>query len=352
MSLFELTASRTLNAVPATNFAAEGVLERADLQAALRDNIRVIGSDLLVVAEEFGQFQDVKRRIDLLAVDASGQLVVLELKRTDDGGHMELQALRYAAMVSTMTFDQLSDTYERHLQAVSPSDAPHARARLADFLVDAGGEDAVLERRVRIILVSAGFDTQITTTVLWLNDLYQLDITCIRLTPYRVDGRLLLDLQQVIPLPEAQELMVRLRERETAARVASARSDGADWTKYVVAMPGGETDPLRKRRAILAMVSGLAAAGVAPLVIQAAIPGPRFLAVDGELAGPELFEAFVQAHPGAQGNERRWFVEAPVYADGRTWVLSKMWGTNTEPTLRALAELAPGFGYRAASDED
>jgi hypothetical protein len=28
---------------------------------------------------------------------------LVELKRTADGGHMELQALRYAAMVSTMT---------------------------------------------------------------------------------------------------------------------------------------------------------------------------------------------------------------------------------------------------------
>jgi hypothetical protein len=44
-------------------------------------------------------------------------------------------------------------------------------------------------------LVSAGFDTQITTTVLWLNDVFGMDIRCIRLTPYKVDGRLLLDVQ-------------------------------------------------------------------------------------------------------------------------------------------------------------
>ena len=31
--------------------------------------------------------------------------------RTDDGGHMELQALRYAAMVSTMTFTQAVEAY-------------------------------------------------------------------------------------------------------------------------------------------------------------------------------------------------------------------------------------------------
>ena len=31
---------------------------------------------------------------------------MIELKRTDDGGHMDLQAIRYAAMVSSMTFAQ------------------------------------------------------------------------------------------------------------------------------------------------------------------------------------------------------------------------------------------------------
>jgi hypothetical protein len=31
----------------------------------------------------------------------------MELKRTEDGGHMELQVIRYAAMVSKMTFDKV-----------------------------------------------------------------------------------------------------------------------------------------------------------------------------------------------------------------------------------------------------
>jgi RecB family endonuclease NucS len=32
--------------------------------------------------------QDSKRRVDLLALDRSGALVVIELKRTEDGGHL------------------------------------------------------------------------------------------------------------------------------------------------------------------------------------------------------------------------------------------------------------------------
>jgi len=187
-----------------------------------------------------------------------------------------------------------------------------------------------------------------TTTVLWLNEFYGLDITCIRLTPYRVDGRLLLDVLQVIPLPEAQELMVRLRQRETAVRAATGSPGGADWTQYVIKTPAGATEPLRKRRAILALVHALHQAGVPAAKIERAIPGPRFLSVDGHLEGEELADAFVDAYPGAYERLRRWFLDEPVQDGETTWVLSKMWGTNTLPTLVAL-ELAPtdGYGYQA-----
>src|SRR6185503_3968724 len=92
-----------------------GLRERGDLQRFLRDQIEVIAPDVLIVSEEFGGWEDSKRRIDLLGVDRSANLVVIELKRTEDGGHMELQAVRYAAMVSKMTFDKVVDVFAAHL---------------------------------------------------------------------------------------------------------------------------------------------------------------------------------------------------------------------------------------------
>jgi RecB family endonuclease NucS len=44
------------------------------------------------MAEEFSDWQDRSRRIDLLCLDTDANLVVVELKRTNDAGHMELQA--------------------------------------------------------------------------------------------------------------------------------------------------------------------------------------------------------------------------------------------------------------------
>jgi hypothetical protein len=345
--LFDMTDG-SLAAVPLTTFAAEGVLKRTHLQRALRDHIEVLGDGLLVVAEEFGDFQDSRRRIDLLCVDHAGRLVVVELKRTDDGGHMELQALRYAAMVSAMTFEQLADIYQRHLDASAPEEPQDARGALADWLEDAGGEASVISREVRIVLAAADFGREITTTVLWLNDVYSTDIRCVRLSPYRLGDRLLLDVQPVIPLPEAEELTVQLRRRETAARAAAS---GRDWTSYVITTPSGATAPLRKRRAVLAMVQALSATGVSCETMKESIRGPRLLGLEGEFGDDDLMSAFIARYPKARGNEGRWFLEEPVHQDGQTWVVSKMWGTDTEETLAALAARSPesGVGYRRAN---
>jgi len=110
--IFEMTEHRP-EPVPQTTFAAAQVRERDDLQRLLRDQGEVVADGVLLVAEEFGQFDSANRRIDPLGVDIDGHLVVIELKRTEDGGHSELQALRYAAMVSAMTFEQVVEQRER-----------------------------------------------------------------------------------------------------------------------------------------------------------------------------------------------------------------------------------------------
>jgi hypothetical protein len=111
MPLYEMT-SDAFRPIDEASFADLKVRERGDLQRLLRSQIDVIGkeicdaavsdnqSSLFLLTEEFCDWEESKRRIDLLALDRDAKLVVIELKRTGDGGHMELQAIRYAAMVS------------------------------------------------------------------------------------------------------------------------------------------------------------------------------------------------------------------------------------------------------------
>lgn len=110
MAIYEISENG-FNRLIETSFNAEKIYERRDLQRLLKNNIEVLSPDLLVIAEEFGDWSDSSRRIDLLCLDKEGCLVVVEIKRTEDGGHMELQAIRYAAMISAMTFSQLVEAH-------------------------------------------------------------------------------------------------------------------------------------------------------------------------------------------------------------------------------------------------
>lgn len=226
MPLFEIRGDG-LAALPETTFSQEGLKERQHLQRMLREQVRVLGDDLLVIAEEFGDWEDSQRRIDLLAVDKQANLVVIELKRTTDGGHLELQALRYAAMVSAMTFDQAEAAFARYLRAVGSGD--DARDRLLAFLGWSEADDDLFAQDVRIVLVSADFSKEVTTSVLWLND-HGLDIRCVRLKPYKLGDRVLIDAEQLIPLKEAEEFQVHLREKNERERDARRRKAAEPWT--------------------------------------------------------------------------------------------------------------------------
>jgi hypothetical protein len=142
----------------ATSLKVEGVRERMDLQRLLKKTIDVIGSDLLVIAEEFGEWEESRRRIDLLALDRSGNLVVIELKR-EDSGHMELQAVRYAAMISAMTFEQVVSVYQKHLDKEGVQKG--AREDIVSFLgsEDEDGDPAIGD--ARIILVAEDFSKEL-----------------------------------------------------------------------------------------------------------------------------------------------------------------------------------------------
>ena len=112
MALYRVDeADGSLSEIPETSLSGEGMKERGDLQRWLRDNPDALEDGLFVLAEEYGEWADSSRRIDLLALDQNGRLVVIELKR-DEGAFMDLQAIRYAAMVAHMTLDRAVVAHE------------------------------------------------------------------------------------------------------------------------------------------------------------------------------------------------------------------------------------------------
>jgi RecB family endonuclease NucS len=82
MAIYEITKDSLL-ALPTTTFSAQDIRERYDLQRLLRTHIEAIAPETYVLAEEYGEWEDAKRRIDLPCMDKAANLVVVELKRSE-----------------------------------------------------------------------------------------------------------------------------------------------------------------------------------------------------------------------------------------------------------------------------
>jgi hypothetical protein len=346
MPLYEFSQG-SIVALSQTTFGTAGLHERKDLQRLLREHIEVISPDTLVIAEEFGDWEDSRRRIDLLGIDKDANLVVIELKRTEDGGHTDLQAIRYASMVSTMTFDQAVGVYEQYLKNSQLSDID-ARTAILDFLEWDEPDEDQFAQDVRIVLASGEFSKELASSVLWLID-HELDVRCIRMKAYAHANSLLVDVQQIIPLPEAADYQFQVREKSRKER--QARVTNADFTRFNVEIGGEKQVSMWKRNAIYFVCRHLCQHGAHPdslLKLMNWRASRLWYSVDGNVDGPE-FEKLATAKAAAGGpifRPRRWFCDSDelVHVDSKTYALSNQWGGPTwHRAMNLLKDKYPEF---------
>lgn len=332
MAIFKF-GNNNFEKVEQTKFANEGVLERQHIQNALKKQIDVVAPDILVISEEFSEWSDSNRRIDLLGVDRDGYIVVIELKRTETGEHMDLQAIRYASMVSTLKFARAVEIFDKYLLSIG-SDS-NGEDELRSFL---GDNIENFASDVRIVLVSSDFSKELTTSVMWLND-RDLDIRCYRLIPYKMNEELLIDVQQIIPLPEAESYQVKVREQKEERR--EARKGMRDNTKYSF---NGEVG-LGKRGIVLAVIQKYKEENPSlsyEKLIQdfpKDIKGKLFVFLD---------QAQEQQKNDGNGLARYFIEENEVIKIGdKNYVISNQWGKNN---IEKFLEYASRLGYEISEN--
>ena len=114
--MFQVNRSENrLKKLEVKRFSDLALRERDHLQEWLANQPDALGEDLLIIQKEFDGFADTRERLDLLALDGDGQLVVIENKLDDSGRGVAWQALKYAAYVSSLTKAQIIDIYQQYL---------------------------------------------------------------------------------------------------------------------------------------------------------------------------------------------------------------------------------------------
>ena len=200
--------TRESESITEVEFAQLGLQERRDIQEWVAGNPEILGDDLLIIAKEFSAFDRTNERLDLLAVDSDGTLVVIELKRDDSGADVHWQAVKYASYLNQASIDDIISILANYL-GNGETHIPEDKRKEAEntLLEHLGAEDlSTLNSDQRIILASHTFAPEVTTAVLWLNEKAPVEnlITCVKLIPFKDREALYLQAHTIIPAPTVE----------------------------------------------------------------------------------------------------------------------------------------------------
>jgi hypothetical protein len=170
-----------------------------------------LGEELLFIQKEFDGFDGTQERLDLLAIDKQGNLVIIENKLDDSGRDVIWQALKYASYCSSLTKQQIKEIYQSYLKRNHNEE--DSEEKISEFLGAEDFEETLLNQNQRIIFVAGNYRKEVTSTALWLLTKYNLKIQCFKVTPYSFEEQIFLNFEQIIPVKEAEEYIIKMAEK-------------------------------------------------------------------------------------------------------------------------------------------
>ena len=243
------TSNEIVQLVP-KSFSELGFTERGHLQEWIAKMPESLGEELLIIQKEFDGFDETRERLDLLALDKQGDLVVIENKLDDSGRDVVWQALKYASYCSSLSKSQIAEIYQAYLDRYEPKEpgcadkaGSNAKERIVEFLGASDYDEVLMNEGVaqRLIFVAANFRREVTSTVMWLLE-NQIRLQCFKATPYQQGDQLFLTLDQIIPTPEEAEFRVGISEKKKEQKTAEkSQAQSVElrprfWTKALEAM--------------------------------------------------------------------------------------------------------------------
>lgn len=216
--MFEIDQSQnSITRLRKRTFSELNLKEREHLQEWIAKEPNALGEELLIIQKEFDDFAGTKERLDLLALDKSGSLVVIENKLDDSGKDVIWQALKYVSYCSSLKTTEIVGIYQNYLD--SQSVQKNAGTAICDFLDCKDIDEITLNEGTnqRMIFVAANFRREVTSTALWLIS-KGIDIKCVKVSPYSLGQKIFLEVSQIIPTKEAEDYMIGMSSKQNEER--------------------------------------------------------------------------------------------------------------------------------------
>jgi hypothetical protein len=199
------------NPATAATLPEIGLSERQHLQEWVLAHPEILGPNIRIVTFEFDRWWAASGspldRLDILGLDRAGRLVVAELKRDAAPDTVEMQAIKYAAMVSRFTPESLGSQHARFLSSRGKAVTDEEALNALEAHTEAQALTVETLRQPRIVVLAASFPPVVTATAVWLREM-GLDISLMRFQAYRTDKETLVTVSQLLPVPTVGEFTV------------------------------------------------------------------------------------------------------------------------------------------------
>ncbi|MCF6348014.1 MAG: DUF4268 domain-containing protein [Flavobacteriaceae bacterium] len=184
--------------------------EREHLQEWIANNPSSLGEELLIIQKEFSGFSDTNERLDLLALDKLGNLVIIENKLDDSGKDVTWQTIKYASYCSSLTKQEIIKIFQEYLGTSSK-----AEDKISDFYESKEIEEILLNQGInsqRLIMIAANFRKEVTSSVLWLMN-FKMRIQCFKVTPFALNEQLFLNVEQILPTKDTEDFAISIASK-------------------------------------------------------------------------------------------------------------------------------------------
>lgn len=181
--------------------------ERDHLQEWIANDPSSLGEELLIIQKEFNGFNDTNERLDLLALDKQGNLVIIENKLDDSGKDVTWQVIKYASYCASLTKQDIVNIYQAYLGT-----SANAQEKISEFFDNRELSEILLNQGLnsqRLFLVAANFRKEVTSTVLWLMN-FKIRIQCFKVTPFSNDQQLFLNVEQILPTKDTEDFVISI----------------------------------------------------------------------------------------------------------------------------------------------
>ncbi|MBE0404961.1 MULTISPECIES: endonuclease NucS domain-containing protein [Halomonas] len=226
-----------------------GLADESLLEEQIMQDVSILNRDWLLIGRQvrtgFGKL------IDLLAVDANGTVIVIELKRDKTPRDVVAQAIDYASWVVTLADYQLIDIYQQFAECYGRTLVTLGEAFEAKFGMAL--DSVTLNESHQLVVVATQLDASSERIINYLNEHAQLSINAMFFSAFEDNGNRYLSRAWMIDPDEPPKPVARKANKEPwngefyasfgddrpwelARRLGFIAGGGATWYSKTLAM--------------------------------------------------------------------------------------------------------------------